>query len=391
MNYDAIVVGAGPAGATAARELAAAGRSVLLLERARLPRHKPCGGALSPRLVRRLPIPLGPDLLEATITRSTFTFCAGQSIEIVSDRPMGFMVRRDAFDAALCRAAQAAGATLLDGTAVRAVAVEARGVTVATDAGVFAGRFLVGADGAAGAVARAVVPSRRRPTLVAVESLVPLPPDRAPRFRDRILVDFGDFPGGYAWAFPKRDHLNLGVMVQREAAADLKATFRRFAAREPGIRDMALGPVEGALIPGYDGALQPVAAGPAFLVGDAAGLVDPFLGEGIYYAVRSAQLLAAALAEARDDAAAAAAAYGALLAEEIEPDFRAALVLSRLIHAFPRLWYRVLCLYDRFLEAYCQILRGESTYRELLQRIQDRAAAYLGPHMARRLVLGIAG
>ena len=303
---------------------------------------------------------------------------------------MGFMVCRDAFDAALCRSAQEAGVRLLEGAPVRDVAVGAHGVTVATDAGTFAGRILVGADGAAGAVARAVVPHRRRPTLVAVESLVPLPPDHAPRFRGRILVDFGDFPGGYAWAFPKRDHLNLGAMVLREGGTDLRAAFHRFAAGQAGLRSLDLGPIDGALIPGYDGRLQSVAAGPAFLVGDAAGLVDPFLGEGIYYAVRSAQLLAAALAEAQEDAAAAAVRYRQLLGEEIEPDFVAALCLSRLIHKFPRLWYRVLCIYDRFLEASCHVLRGDSTYRELLQRIQTRAATYLGPGMAERLVFGVA-
>jgi geranylgeranyl reductase family protein len=390
MRYDAIVVGAGPAGSTAARELARAGRSVLLLERERLPRHKPCGGALSPRLLRRLPFALEASLLEDTITRATFTFCAGESVEIGSDRPMGFMVRRDAFDAALCRSAQAAGARLVEGAAAREVTVGRGAVTLATDAGTFTGRILVGADGAAGAVARAVLPSRRRPTLVAVESLAPMPPEHAPRYRGRILVDFGNFPGGYAWAFPKGDHLNLGAMVLREGGMDLKAAFHRFAAGQAGLRSLDLGRVGGALIPGYDGRLQPVAAGPAFLVGDAAGLVDPFLGEGIYYAVRSAQLLANALAEAGEDTAAAAARYRQFLAEEIEPDFVAALCLSRLIHRFPRLWYRVLCIYDRFLEAYCHVLRGDSTYRELLQRIQHRAATYLGPGLAERLVPGVA-
>lgn len=386
MRYDAIVVGAGPAGATAARELARAGRSVLLLERERLPRHKPCGGALSPRALRRLPFALGPALLEDTITRATFTFRAGESVDIASDRPMGFMVCRDAFDAALSRCAQAAGARLVEGAPVRRVALEGKGVRVATDAGTFAGRLLVGADGAVGAVARAVAPNRRRPTLVAVEALAPLPPDHAPRFRGRILVDFGSFPGGYAWAFPKRDHLNLGAMVLRESGTEVKAAFHRFAASQVGLRSLELGPIEGALIPGYDGRLNSVSAGPAFLVGDAAGLVDPFLGEGIYYAVRSAQLLAVALEEGGEDLAAAGARYRQLLAEEIEPDFVAALCLSRLIHRFPRLWYRVLCIYDRFLEAYCHVLRGDSTYRELLQRIQSRAATYLGPGLAERLV-----
>ncbi len=398
MRYDAIVVGAGPAGATAARELALAGRSVLLLERERLPRHKPCGGALSPRLLRRLPITLDHGLLEATITRATFTFRAGEAVEIASHRPMGFMVRRDAFDAALCRAAQEAGARLMDGVAVRSVSAGAGGAFVLTDAGTFAGGLVIGADGAAGPVGRAVVPGPRRATLVALEALAPDARERGDDSRDRVLVDFGDCPGGYAWAFPKRDHLNLGAMVRREEGARLKAAFARFTAYPStalgtgpstalgtGLRDLDLGRLRGAMIPAYDGRLEAVAAAPAFLVGDAAGLVDPFLGEGIYYAVRSAQLLARALAEAGEALEEAAVRYRQFLAEEIEPDLRAALRLTRLIHRWPRLWYQLLRRYGRLLEAYSQVLRGESTYAELLQRIQSRAAAFLGPRLAERI------
>jgi flavin-dependent dehydrogenase len=329
---------------------------------------------------------LGPTLREATITRATFTFRAGESVEVASERPMGFMVRRDAFDAALCRSAEAAGAHLMDGTPVRSVGLSAEGVRVITDAGSLVGRLVVGADGAAGAVARTLFPRRRRPTLVAVETLAPLPSGGGPSTGDHVLVDFGACPGGYAWAFPKRDHLNLGAMVRREDGAGLRAALRRFAGREPRLRGLASGPVVGALIPAYDGHLAPAAAGPAFLVGDAAGLVDPFLGEGIYYAVRSGQLLAAALAEGDEDLEAAGARYRQRLAEEVEPDLRAALTLARLIHRFPRLWFRVLSASDRLLEAYCRILRGESTYRELLERIQDRAAHYLGERLAERLV-----
>ena len=385
VRYDAIVVGAGPAGATAARELALAGRSVLLLERERLPRHKPCGGALSPRLLPRLPIALDHGLLEATITRATFSFRAGEAVEMASQRPMGFMVRRDAFDAALCRAAQDAGARLMDGVPVRSVSAEAGGVFVVTDAGTFAGDLVIGADGAGSLVARALVPGRRRAALVAVEALADGHRDRGDLSRDRVLVDFGECPGGYAWAFPKRDHLNLGAMVLREEGTCLKAAFGRFAAGLPVREILGVNRVHGALIPAYDGRLQAVAAGPAFLVGDAAGLVDPFLGEGIYYAVRSAQLLARALAKGGEALEEAASRYRQLLAEEIEPDFRAALRVTRLIHRWPRLWYQLFRRYGRLLEAYSQVLRGESSYAELLQRIQARAAAYLGPRLAARI------
>ena len=110
-RFDAVIVGAGPAGSTAAWELARAGARVCLLDRARFPRPKACGGALSPRVLRHLP-PGVESVLRARVRRAVFTFRWGRPFEIVSPVPMGYMVCRDEFDAWLRDRAEEAGAKI---------------------------------------------------------------------------------------------------------------------------------------------------------------------------------------------------------------------------------------------------------------------------------------
>jgi flavin-dependent dehydrogenase len=118
-DYDVLIVGAGPAGSTAARLLATGGARVCLVDKARFPRPKPCGGALSPRTLRYLPS--GVDrVVRARVRRAVFTFRSGKPFEIASSAPMGYMVCREEFDAWLRAGAEEAGASVRDGASVRA-------------------------------------------------------------------------------------------------------------------------------------------------------------------------------------------------------------------------------------------------------------------------------
>ncbi len=153
VDYDVIVVGAGPAGSTTAYELARRGVRVGLFEKQRLPRTKPCGGCLSLKIDRIL----APDfhrLIERTIYGVRFTCERLRPIYRRSDDPVAYMVMRDRFDAFLAARAQETGAMLHEGEAVRAVREQEDGVEVETALGAYQARFVVGADGATGIVAR---------------------------------------------------------------------------------------------------------------------------------------------------------------------------------------------------------------------------------------------
>lgn len=369
MRYDAIVVGGGPAGATAARELATAGARVLLLERWRLPRYKACGGCLSRRVERLLPFDPG-GVIEERITNLTFTCRGRDPIETTFSEPMAYMVWRDRFDQALCGRAMEAGAELLDGQAVRAVKASAGHLEVDLDGRTAIADFLVGADGACSVVARDLFPGRAQPRAVGLDVKLPLTSAGEASLKGRVVIDVGLAPGGYCWAFPKRGVASVGVMVGRRAGSRALPYLEAFL-RSGGFSDRQAVRRTGALIPLHHEGTGLLHRGRALLTGDAAGLVDPFLGEGIYYAIQSGQLAARAIVRACSDGG-ELTWYQAAIGAEIAPELEAAGGLARVAHRSPWLWFQVLKRRRGMIDFYRKVLMGEENYRSFADRVWAR-------------------
>ncbi len=366
MRYDAIVVGGGPAGAAAAHGLATGGARVLLLERRRLPRYKACGGCLSRRVSALLPLDPVP-LIEEQITSLRFTYRGRNSIEATFTEPMAYMVWRDRFDQALCLSAVEAGAELRDGLTVRGVVnvdshveVELGGRTEAAD-------FLIGADGASGVVARDLFPGRVRARAVGLDGELPLEDVAHAALRGRVMIELGRASNGYCWAFPKNGVASVGVMVDRGAARTLSRSLQAFLGAA-GFGDGEPEQVHGALIPIDQGRSEPLHRGRALLAGDAAALVDPFLGEGIYYAIRSGQLAASAILEAAGNGG-DLGGYQAAVSAEIRPELEAAGRLSRVAHRLPWLWFQALKRRPGAIDLFRKVLMGEESYRSYADRV----------------------
>jgi len=301
-SFEIVVVGGGPAGATAASDLARAGRSVLLLDR--LGRIKPCGGAIPPRLIDDFSIP--SHLLTARITSARVVSPSLRQ----ADMPIvgGFvgMVDRSEFDPWLRERAVADGAVLRRGSFVD-LHREAGGVVLryrvpGTD-GVreVRAKAVVGADGARSAVARqAVKGAEHIPHVYAVHEVVRTPGRQdAPGAcafeggRCDVIYDGTISPDFYGWVFPHGDTVSVGLGTAikgfpvREALSKLR--------RDRGLAGAELLRREGAPIP-----LRPLSrwddGARVVLAGDAAGVVAPASGEGIYYAMASGRLVAEALA-----------------------------------------------------------------------------------------------
>ncbi|MFB3052713.1 MAG: geranylgeranyl reductase family protein, partial [Dehalococcoidia bacterium] len=243
MRYDAIVVGAGPAGSTAALTLAREGASVLLLDRASFPRDKPCGGGVTVRAASCQDIDLAP-VVERTIMGARFSLRLGPAFDRRYDEPLTYMTQRSRLDAHLVEAAVGAGAAFQDGESVRSVEVAvnpdglggsgsslAGAVTVRTDGGSYAARALIGADGANGVVGRATAIRPQCEEAVALEGKVAYPNGVPTDWRDFIGLDFGWLAGGYGWVFPKGDHLNVGVGAWKYAAFTLRPKLAEFCCR----------------------------------------------------------------------------------------------------------------------------------------------------------------
>jgi geranylgeranyl reductase family protein len=293
-RFDVIVVGAGPAGSTVAHRLAADGARVALLDKARFPRDKPCGGGITVRGLQHLPVDVTP-VVEDRVTHVELGFGYGERFERSTPEPLVLMTQRRRLDAYLAEHAAARGADFRDGVRVRTIELGSNGAVVATDTGRLAARVVIGADGCNGVSARALGLAGGVTYGVAYEGNVPWGAIDRDRWRGRLWLEFDSVPGGYAWVFPKGAHANLGVGGWGREAPRLRQHLMRLCAAADVPPD-AIENVRGYRLPLRRPRAR-VAQGPALVIGDAAGLVDPLSGDGMYEAFLSSRLAAAAVSD----------------------------------------------------------------------------------------------
>ncbi len=318
-RFDAIVVGAGPAGSATAIRLAREGARVLLADRARFPRDKPCGGGLTGRAVRELPVDVSP-VVEDVVRSLEVRLRYRKRFEGRSETPLVLMTQRRRLDAFLVEQAAGAGADFRDGATVEGLTVGPDGAELTVGGKRVRATAIVGADGVNGKLARAAGLGGGILYGIALEGNGPLRDEQ----RGRATVELGVVPGGYGWVFPKDDHANYGVGGWAAEGPRLREHLSRLCdahgADVDGLTDL-----HGRRLP-----IRRTSAarhGPILLVGDAAGLVDPLSGDGIYEALVSARLAAAAILEGRLDGYEAALA--AALGRFAETSWKAKLVLDR--------------------------------------------------------------
>src|SRR5881392_3456582 len=284
-RYDVIVIGAGPAGSTTAYRLARAGARVCLLGRARFPRDKPCGGGLTLRAVRELPFSVEP-VVEDRVHTLELGLRYGRRWSRRAEEPLVLMTQRRRLDAFLAEQASAAGAEFRD--CAKVTAVDSAG-SVTLDGERLAADVVVGADGANGITARSL--GRAGDVHgVALEGNVAYAHVSRERFGGRAVVELGAVPGGYAWVFPKGDHVNVGVGGWESEGPRLREHLER-ACSAYGLPSGRVDNLHGYRLP-MRRAGDPVQRGRVLLVGDAAALVDPLSGDGMYEAFVSGRLAA---------------------------------------------------------------------------------------------------
>lgn len=366
--WDAVVVGAGPGGSMAARELALAGRRVALLEKDRLPRPKACGGGLTGNIRRVLPDDLG-DVVEATVTRTLFVFRGRQTIEL---EPKGLavqMVRRDRFDELLARRAAAAGATLLEEHPLRGLRKESDGgYAVVTPRGTLRTRCVIGADGAASPTARAAGLRPRAKLGIAMDADLEVEESVFEQWKRTAIFDFGIVPRGYGWSFPKNRLFSVGVGTVDSRFPAARQHLDSLMARHDCLRSPSAMRVRSAPLPFWT-EHEPLGEGGIFLVGDAAGLVDPLSGEGISYALRSGRLASHYADAWLSGDARAADGYGDEVHATISRGFRFALRLADVFFTYPRVSYRLGVRSRRVNDLFARLIAGEIDYAELYDEI----------------------
>ena len=286
-RFDVLVVGGGPAGSATAHHLATAGMSVLLADRATFPRDKPCGGGLTTRAFLQCPVDPTP-VVEEEVDLVELRFRYGASVERHAQAPVIRMTQRRRLDAFLLDAAREAGVTVREGVRVD-LGDETRVGGEAIEASV-----VVGADGSNGVSARALELGNDIVRGVALEGNVAYGRVERERYARRAVIELADIPGGYGWVFPKGDHVNVGVGAWEEEGPRLREHLRRVCEAH-GLAPDELSDVRGHRLPLRRSATR-IVSDRALLVGDAAGLIDPVSGDGMYECFISARLASSSIA-----------------------------------------------------------------------------------------------
>jgi len=372
-NYDVIIVGAGPAGATLAYELARKDVSVLVLEKAELPRYKCCAGGITVKAAGLLDIDLD-EIMEDEIHGLTVTFKGGIPFQGTYPEVVMYTIIREKFDYALVKRAEGAGATIIQGAEVGEIRSDNTGVEVSTTNGNFRSQLIAGADGARGVVAKGLGLKTKYSQVIAIQTEVVVEDKELAKWKSQVAIDIGRISSGYSWVFPKSNHLSIGIACLANKAKELRRHYREF------INSLNLG---NYTVSRWNGGILPICTGKAALVqgkgvflGDAAGLADPLTGEGIHNAVLSAQLAAPAIERALQSGEECLDDYRRAVEEKIIPEMKIAWTFFRVFSLFPYQLTGLIKRDERLWRGCCYLLRGEIDYTTVRERIKDLGGIY---------------
>ncbi|MFD9904327.1 geranylgeranyl reductase family protein [Streptomyces sp. NPDC059063] len=373
--WDVVVVGAGPAGASAAYAAAVAGRSVLMLEKAELPRYKTCGGGIiGPS---RDALPPGFELpLRDRVNAVTFTLDGKFGRTRRSRKTLFGLINRPEFDQQLVEHAQKAGAELRTGATVARVeqhgpaVPDRRTVAVVLQSGeTVLARAVVGADGSASRIG-AHVGVKLDQVDLGLEAEIPVPETVAEDWAGRVLIDWGPMPGSYGWVFPKGDTLTVGVISARGEGAATKRYLEDFIAR------LGLAGFEPSISSGHLTRCRsddsPLSRGRVLVCGDAAGLLEPWTREGISFALRSGRLAgewAVRIAEAHDavDARRQALNYAFAIKAGLGVEMGVGRRMLTLFERRPGVLHTAITGFRPAWNAFAKITRGATTLAEIVR------------------------
>lgn len=368
LPYDAVIVGAGPAGGAAAYHLARRGRRVLLLEREPAGRNKPCGGGMAASVQRWFPFDLTP-AVDQVIRQVRFTWCLEDPVtaELPGDSPF-WIVRRSVLDAFLAQQAEAAGAERRFASPVTAIERRDQGWHLALAGGEsLAARAVVVADGSGSRFAALLGLGPARPRYAATVSVEVEAPVAEP---DTARFEFGLVHHGFCWSFPRRGGYSIGVgtFIGRQEA-DSEAVLASL------LPSLALPPDAGERRHGalriWDGH-HPLHGEGIVAVGDAASLCDPFLAEGLRPSLLSGTEAASALDRWLEGERNALADYTARMRAEWGDSMAWGKRIAQVFYRVPRVGYQLGVKRPTAPQRIAQILSGEMGYGDIAQRVIKR-------------------
>jgi geranylgeranyl reductase family protein len=342
--------------------MAAHGTRVAVLERFSLPRPKVCGGGLVRRSVANLP-ELPEAVLEHQCRRLELHFARSNlSFATRRHRPVVSMVMRDRFDDWLLARARNRGVEVIDACEVTGFSLSSSSVRLSTTREPIAANFAVAADGAVGRFPKMVGFNDDRRMIPALEAEVSLSSNEMDRFAETARFDLEVTEPGYAWVFPKRNHLSIGLLSMAAGTSGLKEKLSDYLSM------LKLQKAEEITTSGFVIPVSP-RSGPrvkdrVILAGDALGLADPLTAEGISASILSGRLAGKAVIQGGFDPPKVRSWYHNALQAELMNDLRWSRRLAGLIYTGPRLRRWIFRTYGTSIcEKMTGVITGETSLR----------------------------
>ncbi len=333
LDFDVIIVGAGPSGCSAAYDLKTFGLSVLLIDKTEFPRLKPCGGGITIKTLQALRYSIKPVIKEVC-----FDLVVGKGTDksalFKSKNPICAMTVREEFDQFCLSKTLERQIEFRVIDNIKSITENESFVELETGSGILKSKFIIGADGANSIVRKL---TNLFPEIIkglAIEGQVFMPKEKLPKME----FDFGAAKFGYGWLFPKGDHVNVGLYTNDTKFKINKEAVQEYANKKLG--NVELKHVVGHYI-GLNGSKYSQNSNRVFLIGDAAGFVDPLLGEGIYNAIVSGQTVAKAINAEISENESAKNIYQKEI-KVIQKDLRAGYTSALWFYKYPALGFRFL-------------------------------------------------
>lgn len=375
MHFDVAIIGSGPSGASTAYHLAKAGIKTVIVEKETLPRYKTCGGGLVFRGRKSLPFDIH-DAVESEFRE--IDIYLGENLHFTTQRkePSITMIMRDAFDKLLTDKAKEQGVVLLENHKLQTLAFKDEKIILTTSQISLTANFVIAADGALSPTAKmAGWINDTRNLIPALEYEVEVTPADFERLSKNVRFDIDAIPYGYAWNFPKKNHLSIGVASARRTKINLKKYYRAYM-ETLGISKVVSESQHGFQIPvtpRTDGFVK----NNVFLIGDAAGFADPITAEGISNAIYSGKLAAQAIIETDKHPQKAAELYIEKLEAGLLPEIKTAIWLSKWFYEQKTIRNLLAKKYgQRIVEEMLNVFHGQRTYpknvkQKLKQKIKE--------------------